>query len=330
MQQTPETIPAPKRRIRLALAALTAAALFGGASACGTGTAPAGQVAARTGTGAGTATAAPAAGQTEARAALRDLERSYQGRIGLYALDTGTGKTISHRDQESFPMLSTFKAMASAAVLDKARRSDPGLLDRRIHWTSADEVDYSPITGGHGAEGMTVAELCRAAITHSDNTAGNLILRQIGGPAGLTRYLRSLGDHRSRLDRWETDLNIWRPGERRDTTTPASMGRDLHRVTLGDALHEADRARLNGWLRANTTGGARIAAGLPDDWTVGDKTGTAGGYGAANDIAVAWPPSGAPLVIAVYTNRKAAGGTTDDTVIKRTATIAARGLGRLS
>ncbi|GLZ09477.1 beta-lactamase [Actinomadura sp. NBRC 104412] len=323
MQHTPE-----RHGFRLGLAALTAAASLGGTAACRNET-PAAQDKPNTRVATGAPAPAPVAGQAEARARLRDLERSYRGRIGVYALDTGTGKTISYRDQESYPMLSTFKAMAAAAVLTKARRSEPGLLDRRIHWTPADEVPTSPVTRGRGARGMTVAQLCEAAVTRSDNTAGNLILRQIGGPRGLTAYLRSLGDRRSRLDRWETGLNLWRPGERRDTTTPASMGLNLWKVTLGAPLAAPDRERLNGWLRANTTGGARIAAGLPDDWTVGDKTGTSNRYGAANDIAVAWPPSGAPLIIAIYTNRKAADGTTDNTVIARTATIAARGLGRL-
>ncbi|WP_203977985.1 class A beta-lactamase [Planotetraspora silvatica] len=259
---------------------------------------------------------------------LRRLEQQNHGRIGAYAIDTGTGRALSHRAGELFPTLSTFKAMVSAAVLRKARQSDPGLMDRVVHYTGDDLVDYSPITEKHVDTGMTVAELCDAAITVSDNTAGNLLLKQIGGPAGLTAFYRSLGDSVSRLDRWETELNEWKPGQKRDTTAPSAYARDLLALTLGNALEPADRTRLIGWMDDATTGDARIRAGLPKDWTVGDKTGTGPTYGTTNDIAVVRPPSGAPVVMVILTNRRAADGAGDDKIVAKTAAILARGLGR--
>jgi beta-lactamase class A len=274
------------------------------------------------------ATTSAAAGQPEARARLRELERSYAGRIGAFAIDTGTGATFGHRAYERFPLLSTFKVLASGAILRAAER-DPGLLDRLIRWTAADLVPNSPVTELHVDTGLTIAELCQAAITRSDNTAGNLLLRQLGGPAAVTRFARTLGDPVSRLDRREVELNDWFPGELRDTTAPAAQAHDLRALTLGRALDPAGRARLLGWLRANTTGGARIRAGLPPSWTIGDKTGSSSSYGAANDIAVATPPSGAPLVLAIYTNRTAADAAYDNQVIADTATILATALGRL-
>ncbi|MFG3280831.1 class A beta-lactamase [Streptomyces sp. NPDC048111] len=258
---------------------------------------------------------------------LRELETSQHVRIGAYALDTATGRTVSYRGGEKFPSLSTFKAMACAAVLDRARHAEPDLLDKVVHWEPGDEVPNSPVTKGRGAQGMTVADLCHAAITQSDNTAGNMVLRQIGGPVGMTRYYRSLGDAVSRLDRWEPELNDWRPGERRDTTTPAAMGRDLARTSLGSGLAPADRDRLNDWLKATITGGERIRAGLPKDWTVGDKTGTSDAYGSANDIAVAWPKSGHPVIIAIYTNHTTADAPADSAVIAATASALVKGLG---
>ncbi|MEU7855072.1 class A beta-lactamase [Nonomuraea sp. NPDC049141] len=285
--------------------------------------------------GTGTASAATKAvsdlrDASSAQKELRALEASFKGRIGAYALDTGTGKTIAYRSGERFPLLSTFKAMISAAALHKARTSDPGLMERVVHWTADDLKSNSPVTEKHVADGLTVAELCKAAITYSDNTAGNMVLKQIGGPAGLTRYFRTLKDPISRLDRWETELNDWTPKERRDTTTPASIARDLRKVTTGDALDAKDRATLNGWLKANTTGGARIRAGLPKTWTIGDKTGTGSTYGTANDIAVIWPAKdAAPIIMAIYTNRPAADAANDEKVVAGTATILARGLGRL-
>ena len=268
---------------------------------------------------------AGAAGQARVQQRLRTLENEFDGRIGAYAIDTGTGRAVGYRANELFPMTSTFKAMACAAALHKARTADPGLMERVIQYTEDDLVDYSPITKEHIDTGMTVTELCHATITVSDNTAGNLVLRQIGGPPGLTEYLRSLGDPRSRLDRWEPELNDWQPGERRDTTTPALMAQDLEAV-MTDKLTAPDRGQMAEWLRASTTGGARIRAGLPADWVVGDKTGTGGTYATANDIAVVWPPEGAPMIMAVYTNRHAPDATVDNEVVARTATVLAEGL----
>ncbi|MBP2704941.1 class A beta-lactamase [Microbispora sp. RL4-1S] len=266
--------------------------------------------------------------QAEVDRRLRRLEQQDHGRIGAYAIDTGTGRVVSHRARELFPTLSTFKAMLSAAVLRKARQSDPGLLDRVVRYGRGDLLDYSPITEKHVATGMTVAELCQAAITMSDNTAGNLLLKQIGGPAGLTAFYRSLGDSVSRLDRWEPELNVWKPGERRDTTSPYAFARDLRALALGDALEPADRNRLIGWMADTRTGDARIRAGLPKDWTVADKTGTGPAYGTTNDVAVVRPPSGAPVVMVILTNRRAADGASDEKVVAKTAAILARGLGR--
>ncbi|MEN3309614.1 MAG: beta-lactamase class [Micromonosporaceae bacterium] len=275
------------------------------------------------------ASAAAASPRSDARARLRDLETSYDGRIGAFALDTATGATVTYRAHERFPLLSTFKALAAAAILRKARRCDPGLLDRLIRWTAADILPNSPITAQHVDTGLTVAQLCEAAITVSDNTAGNMLLRQLGGPPGVTRFAGELGDPVTRLDRTETDLNIWSPGQLSDTTAPAAVGRDLAAVTVGRALVAEDQARLIGWLRGNLTGGARIRAGLPPTWTVGDKTGSGPTYGSANDIAIAWPPSAAPLILAVYTNRNAADAAFDNHVIATTATILAQALGKL-
>ncbi|MFE2237000.1 class A beta-lactamase [Streptomyces sp. JL2001] len=271
--------------------------------------------------------AAPAA---ELAAELRRLESARGVRIGAYAYDPASGRTLSYRADESFPVLSTFKAFVAAAVLDRARRVSPGLLERTVYWTARDEVSGSATTQGRGTAGMTVTELCHAAVTRSDNTAGNLLLKEIGGPSGLTRYHRTLGDPVTRLDRWEPELNDWHPGERRDTTTPAAAGRALERVALGPALVPDDRARLNDWLRATVTGSERIRAGMPEGWVVGDKTGTSGAYGGAHDIAVVRPGSGSPVVLAILTRRTTAAAPSDSVAVARTAAALVRGLGLTS
>ncbi len=230
--------------------------------------------------------------------ALADLEKTLGARLGVAMRDLASGTRIEYRAGERFPLASTFKFLAAAAVLaevDAGRES----LDRRVRYEKADVVTYSPATGKHAGEGMTLAEICEAAVTLSDNTAGNLMLAAIGGPAGLTGFARSLGDEVTRLDRIETELNEARPGDPRDTTSPAAMLGDLEKLLLGDTLSASSRERLAGWLVANQTGDTRLRAGLPKGWRVGDKTG-AGGNGTTNDIAIAWPPGGKPVLIAVY------------------------------
>lgn len=229
--------------------------------------------------------------------ALDELEQQYARRIGVHALDTGTGASAGHRATERFLMCSTTKSLMAAFALHLST-TDPGLLDRRVTYTPADLLEYAPITSAHVATGMTVAELCAAAVTVSDNTAHNLLLRETGGPAALTAYLRGLGDTVTRADRSEPALN--EPAGEQDTTTPAAMATTLRALTIGDALPSAQRDQLMAWLRANTTGDAQIRAGVPAGWQVGDKTGSGPG-GEKNDVGVLLPPQGAPIVLTVFT-----------------------------
>jgi beta-lactamase class A len=232
-------------------------------------------------------------------ARLADLEGANGGRLGVAVLDVATGARSGHRVDERFAMCSTFKFLAAAFVLARVDRSQER-LDRRITFTEKDLVAYSPVTKDRvGPSGMTVAELCEAAITLSDNTAGNLLLASFGGPAGLTTYARSLGDPVTRLDRIETDLNEATPGDPRDTTSPAAMLENMRRLVVGEALSGPGRVQLTAWLLANKTGDKRLRAGFAKDWRVGDKTGT-GGHGTTHDIAIAWPPNGAPIIVAAY------------------------------
>lgn len=225
-----------------------------------------------------------------------DIERRVKGRLGVAVLDTHTGRSWTHRGNERFAMCSTFKILACSAVL---ARVDSGRddLERRIVYTNDDLVTYSPVTQDHRE--MSLGALCAAAMTHSDNTAANLVLKTLGGPRGVTRFARSIGDDMSRLDRWETALNSAIPGDARDTTTPMAMARNLRALTIGDVLSPGSRAQLVDWMMANTTGDARLRAGLPRGWRIGDKTGT-GDRGTSNDVAIAWPDGRGPVIISVY------------------------------
>lgn len=240
-----------------------------------------------------------AAGTPDLARQFAEIERKSGGRLGVAVLDTATGRRAGHRADERFALCSTFKFLAAALVLARVDRGQER-LDRRVLYSRDDLVTYSPATEKHaGEEGMTMAQLCEAAVTLSDNTAGNLMLASFGGPAGLTAFMRSLGDAHTRLDRVETALNEARPGDPRDTTTPAAMLGSMQKILLGDALSLSSRAQLLQWLDDNKTGGQRIRAGLPADWKVGDKTGT-GENGATNDVAILRPPGRAPVLLAVY------------------------------
>jgi len=245
------------------------------------------------------------AGPPPAAAVLAAIERRTGGRLGVAALDTGSGRRIDHRSGERFPLCSTFKLLLSAAVLARVDRGEER-LERVLPYGEADLLEHAPVTRAHVKEGgMPVAGLCGAAMTYSDNTAANLLLRTVGGPEGLTRYLRSLGDPATRLDRNEPTLNSALPGDPRDTTTPAAMLADLRALLLGGALRPPSRRQLQDWLTANTTGAARLRAGLPPDWQAGDKTGT-GAHGSVNDVAVLWPPRRPPLLVVAYQTGSAA------------------------
>jgi len=227
------------------------------------------------------------------------LEMRLGGRLGVAALDIGSRRRLEHRAGERFPMCSTFKLLAASAVLHRVDEKKEQLT-RFIPYTKADLLEYAPVTKEHVNEGgMTLAALCAAAVAYSDNTAANLLLQTIGGPEGLTRYARSIGDEQTRLDRLEPHLNSAIPGDERDTTTPTAMVGNLGTILLGDALSQSSRQLLESWLAENKTGGEMIRAGLPNDWKIGDKTGR-GENGATNDIAIIRPPGKSPILLAIY------------------------------
>ncbi len=246
---------------------------------------------------------------TDAEAALAALEQGSGGRLGVSILDTGTGRRVGRRSDERFLMCSTFKLLAVAAVL---ARVDQGIeqLDRHVVFDKTVLLDYAPVTSRHvGAPGMTIATLCEAAITLSDNTAANLLLSTIGGPSKVTAFVRGLGDRSTRLDRTEPELNLGSPGDIRDTTTPDAMLASMHKLLLEDALSAISRKQLLAWLRGCRTGAEKLHAGFPAHWPIGDKTGS-GSHGETNDVAIVWPPGRRPLLITAYyaeSNADAAG-----------------------
>ncbi|MCU1023002.1 L2 family extended-spectrum class A beta-lactamase [Stenotrophomonas maltophilia] len=240
-----------------------------------------------------------AAGAIAAATDFAALEKACAGRLGVTVLDTASGRRIGHRQDERFPLCSTFKTVLAATVLDQSRRV-PGLLDRRVPVGEADLLSHAPVARRHAGKDLTVRDLCRATIITSDNTAANLLFDVVGGPPAVTAFLRAQGDSVTRSDRLEPELNSFAEGDPRDTTTPAAMAATLQRLVLGDALAQGARQQLADWLIDNETGDACLRAGLGARWRVGDKTGS-NGEDARNDTAVLWPMGGGtPWVITAY------------------------------
>ncbi|MFF4951318.1 class A beta-lactamase [Streptomyces chattanoogensis] len=267
-----------------------------------------------------TAATRPAVAAKPFAGEFKKLERTFHARLGVYAVDTGTGREVAYHDGERFAHASTFKALAAGAVL---RKYAPSGMDKVIKYSKGDLVENSPVTEKHVKTGMPLRELCDAAVRFSDNTAGNLLFDALGGPKGLDATLAKLGDHTTRMERREPELNRWAPGEQRDTSTPRALAKDLRAFVLGNVLGKAERAQLTKWLRTNTTGGELIRAGMPKDWKVGDKTGAGSTYGTRNDIAVVWRPHAAPLVVAILSNRSKADAPYDNKLIAETASVVA-------
>ncbi|MFF7177698.1 class A beta-lactamase [Streptomyces sp. NPDC008121] len=306
--------PGPSRRTALAIGAGTAMSTV---FALGTGPAHAANRPTR-----------PGVHGVQVAERLRELEAAHTARLGVFARNMRTGRTVTYRADERFPMASVFKTLAAAAVLRDLDRHGE-VLGRRVHYTAeyVTKSGHSPITGKaeNVTGGMTVGELCDATIRYSDNTAGNLLLRELGGPTAVTRFCRSTGDDVTRLDRWEPRLNSAEPWRVTDTTTPRAIGATYARLVLGRVLNPRDRARLTDWLLRNTTSTEKFRKGLPADWLLADKTGGAR-HGGANDVGIAWSPDGTPFALAVLTTQPEEDAEADNPLVATTAALLAEAL----
>ncbi|SME43901.1 Beta-lactamase 1 precursor [Bacillus pacificus] len=245
------------------------------------------------------------------------LEKKFDARLGVYAIDTGTNQTISYRPNERFAFASTYKALAAGVLLQQYSTEK---LNDVITYTKDDLVEYSPVTEKYVDTGMKLGEIAEAAVRYSDNTAGNILFHQIGGPKGYEKALRQMGDRVTMSDRFETELNEAIPGDIRDTSTAKAIATNLKAFTAGNVLPVHKRNILIEWMKGNATGDKLIRAGVPTDWVVADKSG-AGSYGTRNDIAIVWPPNRAPIIIAILSSKDEKGATYDNQLIKEAAEV---------
>ncbi len=258
--------------------------------------------------------------QRAAHDKLKDLEASFGGRIGVYALNTADGEQIQYRADTLFPVQSTMKFIAAAALFDWSSRNKTSLQEK-VRYGKDDLVDWHPVTGSRLGEGMTLEDLAAAAVTHSDNPATNLITRRIGGPDAVTRYARSIGNMSLRVDSWEPHMNS-NPDVARDVATPKDMALSAKTLLLDGRLQQGPRTTLLGWMKDSTTGARKMRAGAALGWTVADKTGGGGDFGVANDVGILWSPACKPIVLAIYTVQgKQAAKPRDDVVATATSLV---------
>lgn len=254
------------------------------------------------------------------------LEKSSDGTLGVAAIDTESHESLNYNANKRFPFCSTFKFVLVAAILRKSQ-IDYGLLEKKLHYTKQDLVGWSPITRKHLSQGMTVKQLCKAAITQSDNAAANLLMKLLGGPKAVTWFARTIRDKKFNLVRWETALNTAIPGDPRDTTTPLSMTNSLKAIVLGNILAPQNKHLIKSWLLENATGAKRMRSGTPRGWLVGDKTGT-GDYGTTNDIGVVWPPTCNPIIISLYFTQYKKNAAPDEKILAKATQFVLKSLSK--
>jgi beta-lactamase class A len=318
----------PDRMQATIVSALVVAAALG-LTGCQAGTPPVGTASPAPTSGTATSAPPPSASPRPATTtsaattrALDVLETRHDARLGLVAIDSGSGATVTHRAGERFAFASAAKVFIAATVLDDARSDD---LDAVVPIEQHDVLSYAPVTSKHVGSGMTVRALLDAMLRSSDNTAANLLVERVGGPSVVQRWLRGIGDQVTQVVRVEPDLNEATPGDERDTTTPAQFAADLRTVLLGDALRPGDRKLLVDTMAGNTTGDTTIRAGVPRGWAVADKTGT-GSYGVRNDVGIVTPPDEAPIVLVVMTSRSRTDAAPDDALVAAATRAAVAGL----
>lgn len=269
----------------------------------------------------------PNAAAVAAEEMFRKLEQESGGRLGVAASAGEAGQSLSWRGDERFAFCSTFKVVLAGAILKQTEKNQ-SLLGQTVVLSKDQIVTWSPVTEKLVGKPVAVKELCRAALQHSDNSAANALIRVLGGLDEVTDFARSLGDSKFRLDRWETELNTAVPGDERDTTTPDAMAATLRKLVLGEALDAPGRRLLKEWMLGNTTGAARIRAGVPAGWPVADKTGT-GDYGTSNDIGVVFRPAPqSPLVVAIYYTHTHPDAPMNNTIVAEAAKVAVDALSK--
>lgn len=229
---------------------------------------------------------------------IEKIEKKLGATIGVSVYERDTKNTWSYKGNEHFPLMSTFKTFACAALLSDV---DAGKvkLGKPVEIKQDMLVTYSPVTEKYVGKEFTLRDACVAAMTMSDNTAANIVLDNIGGPKGLTRFMLRIGDNHTRLDRMEPTLNEAVPGDMRDTTTPDAITLSLNKILFEDVLTEHSKKQLKQWMMDNKVSDGLVRSVLPEGWKIADRSG-AGGFGSRGITAVIWSETRPPVILSIY------------------------------
>lgn len=269
------------------------------------------------------------------RTLARYAAEARPGTLGVAVRDLQTGRTWEINAAEAFPLMSVFKAPLGATVLSESDRGTLS-LGRTVRITRSDlmtaGLSHIAATFRGTEETFTVGQLLEAAVSHSDNTAANVLLELVGGPGAVTAFLRSHGIGGMRVDRGEEEIaeqfqvSAGQKAEEsrqtaverdarlrggyeaflkdpRDRATPVAAVRFLEKLWRGKLLSPNSTRHLLGLLYGQTIPD-RLRAGIPSAVRLADKCGTSysvdGMTAAFNDIGILTWPDGHTVILAVF------------------------------
>ncbi|MDU2310145.1 MAG: class A beta-lactamase [Staphylococcus epidermidis] len=223
---------------------------------------------------------------------LNNLEKKYNANIGVYALDTKSGKEVKFNADKRFA----------------------------LHINKDDIVAYSPILEKYVGKDITLKELIEASMKYSDNTANNKIINEIGGIKKIKKRLKKLGDKVTNPVRYEIELNYYSPKSKKDTSTPAAFGKTLNKLIANGKLSKKNKNFLLDLMLNNKNGDTLIKDGVPKDYKVADKSGQAITYASRNDVAFVYPKNQSePIILVIFTNKDNKSDKPNDKLISETA-----------
>lgn len=248
---------------------------------------------------------------------IEQIENEYNTKVGIYGINTENGKAYQHNADERFTFASTYKAIASGILLNKVAPSE---LNKKVEINESEIVANSPVTEQYIGKIMSLKALIKASMLQSDNTANNKIMQELGGVNGLKHELVQLGDDVSEPQRLEPELNYFDPNSKADTTTPRAAAQTLNSILTSNEMNESNLSLLKQTMIENKTGDTLIKAGMPNSYTVGDKSGQALTYATRNDLAFIYPKGqDKPIILAIYSKQDQKDAKPNDKVISDSA-----------
>lgn len=271
--------------------------------------------------------------------ALRALWASFPGKAGIAVMKTDGSWMVSYRGDEPMPQQSVSKLWVAISVMDAVDKGQLSLDDQVTLKKSDITLFHQPIAGLIGPNGYTttIASLLTRAMTQSDNTANDFLMRRVGGPTAIRELISSKRLGAIRFGPGERHFQAataglsWKPeysfagafntaraalspaarkaamdryvSDPMDGATPAAIARSLARLKRGELLSPQSTRYLLNVMQSTETGRARLKAGVPAGWKLAHKTGTGQDLrnrtAGFNDVGIMIAPDGTSYAVAV-------------------------------